>query len=488
VHDQRSDAVMAAGVRGLATYVPPGRLSVDEWRRHWPGVGGPGGVRSVSVAGYDEDIVTMGVEAVDAVLASTDAAIDDIDFLVVATCSSPYAEHSVATEVARAVGLPRSAALVDLAGSALGGVAALAAATDAVNSGRARNALVVASERRRGSLGTAVEALGSGSVAMLVSNNGSVAIDGTASWRHGVPTRWRPDGDGGLHHYDDTRYEVNGQVVPAISAVLGQLEVEAPFFSAFGPLDAKAVTTVARAVGAKGELGSTEVATLGDLGSAAPLFALAGCLSPWPPAGERGVCAAVEPGSGALAVALTVHTSTPVVARRPEPVAVGYVEYLQRSGVLTGPTPPEPIVPYAATPGAARDDVDGGLAGARCEACGSMFVPPRRVCLDCGGDRFTIEQAPRSGTVVTFNVQHVVAVHPEPAPVAVGVVRLTGEGGQRGGQVSAMFCDSDLGSLSVGAAVEMVYRRIGVDDGLVKYGWKARVATFDDNGPGGVHP
>ena len=91
-----------------------------------------------------------------------------------------------------------------------------------------------------------------------------------------------------------------------------------------------------------------------------------------------------------------------------------------------------------------------------------------------------MERAPRSGVVVTYNVQHVVAVHPEPAPVAVGVIRLTGEGGDRGGQVSAMFCDSDLGTLAVGTPIDLVYRRLGADDGLVKYGWKARVHVEGD--------
>jgi uncharacterized OB-fold protein len=72
-----------------------------------------------------------------------------------------------------------------------------------------------------------------------------------------------------------------------------------------------------------------------------------------------------------------------------------------------------------------------------------------------------------------------VAVHPEPSPVAVGVVRLKGENGVRGGKISAMFCDSPLDALSVGQAVELVYRRLGADDGLVKYGWKVRVVDSD---------
>jgi len=52
----------SAEVLALATYVPPGRLSVDEVRRHWASADAPG-VRTVAVAGFDEDAVTLAVEA-----------------------------------------------------------------------------------------------------------------------------------------------------------------------------------------------------------------------------------------------------------------------------------------------------------------------------------------------------------------------------------------------------------------------------------------
>ncbi len=469
-----------AGIQGIGTYVPPGRLPVSELRRHWPGVAGPGGVTSVSVAGFDEDVVTMGVEASDAVMAVTGIEAGDIDLLLMATCSSPYAEHSAAAEVARALGLAPTAGLVDLAGSVLGGVQAVIAAADAVRAGRVGRALVVVSDCRRGRPGTAVEALGAGSVALVVSRDAPAVIGATSSWRHGVPTRWRPDGANALHHYDDTRYELLGLVVPAVSAALDALDPR-PAFTAVGPLDPRSRSTVHRAVGLDGDGSAAEMAVIGDLGSAGPLFALAGHLSSG--SGETGACVAVEPGSGAAAFAVHATVAVPAVDRRPASANIDYIEYLQRAGVLEGPVPPAPIVPHAASPGAARDDAGGSLAGSRCVACGSLHVPPRRVCADCGGLDLALERAPREGRVVTFNVQHVVAVHPEPAPVAVGVVRLEGEGGERGGQVSAMFCDSDLGALVVGAPVELVYRRLGTEDGLVKYGWKARAVVVAGTRP-----
>jgi len=324
-----------------------------------------------------------------------------------------------------------------------------------------RRALVVAAERRRGAPGSAIEALGAGGVAVLVEANGAAPVTHHASARHGVPTRWRPDGGDVLRHYDDSRYELVGQLQPALEAALASLGLADLSFCALGPLDRRGLANLARGAGVKVPTGTDEVESVGDLGAAAPLLALAHCLDQAASDGGRGVVAALEPGSGAIALGIELAGSVPVVHRRPPAEAVG-------------PSSPDPIVPHAASPGAARDDAEGSLAGGRCLACGSLNTPPRPTCIDCGKSEFRIERAPRRGRVVTYNAQHIVAVAPEPAPVAVGVLRFEGEGGERGGQVSAMFCDTPLDELRVGLEVELVYRRLGVDDGLVKYGWKAR--------------
>lgn len=463
---------MRVGVEALGVYVPPGRLATAELRQFWPGVGTPGGVRSVSVAGFDEDIVTMGVEAAQLALDGLGGTVASIDLLAVATCSSPYVEHSAAAEIARGLGVPAGAALLDLAGSTLGGVSALQAAWDAVETGRASRALVIASERRRGAPGTAVEALGAGAVALLIGADAPSTLIGRASYRHGVPTRWRSENSPVLHAYDDTRYELVEQIQPSVAGVLAGLNGADSTLLALGPLDVRSRTTLLRLSKAANDEGAFDFSGTGDLGCAGPLVDLAEFVAT--NHDSLIACVGIEPGSGAAGLTLRTEGVVPVFRRSTRTVPVTYVEYLQRFGALEGPTPPSPIVPYAATPGAARSDIEGSLVGDRCEACGALNVPPRRFCVDCGGTRFTRQPLSREGTVVTFNVQHVVAISPEPSPVAVGVIRLKGEPATRAGQVSAMFCDSDLDELSIGQEAELVYRRIGIDDGLVKYGWKAR--------------
>lgn len=469
-----------AGISAIGSYVPPARLAVRALRANWPGVAAPGGVSTVSVPGFDEDAVTLGVEAADCALGAGGVEASSVELLAFATCSAPYLEHSPAVEVARALGLPRACEVVDLAGSTIGGVAALRLAHDAVAGGRVRRALVVAADQRRGAPGSAIEALGAGAAAAIVEADGPLRLLRFAAWRHGVPTRWRPDGDVSLRSFDDSRYELYEQVLPALEAALGEIALADPAFCALGPLDVRSLGALARSLKLACPTGTEEVAGVGDLGAAAALLALANCLSPAGGAGQgvapgsEGLVVALEPGSGALACAAELVAPVAVRHSRPPTAEVGYVEFLKRYRALAGPAGPEPIVPYASSPSAARDDLDGSLAGARCAACNSLNVPPREVCIDCGGGDLSIERAARRGRVVTWNEQHIVAVSPEPPPVSVGVLRLDGEGGERGGQVSAMFCDTPSERLASGLPVELVYRRLGLEDGVVKYGWKAR--------------
>ncbi|HEX2161516.1 MAG TPA: zinc ribbon domain-containing protein, partial [Thermoleophilaceae bacterium] len=215
-------------------------------------------------------------------------------------------------------------------------------------------------------------------------------------------------------------------------------------------------------------------AEAGDTGAAGSLLALA---SAWQGAerGDRCAALAYESGAGADALLVEATAPPPPTATQPARRPVGYVELLRRRDLLEPPPPPDPSAPYAATPAALRDApyVDD-LTGLECAVCGSLNFPARPTCIDCGSSELSPVPMPRTGRVVTHNEQFVVGVAPEPAPVSVGVVRLDGASGERGGQVSAMFVDGDA-AIEIGAPAELVHRRLGSERGLVKYGWKLRI-------------
>jgi hydroxymethylglutaryl-CoA synthase len=78
--------------------------------------------------------------------------------------------------------------------------------------------------------------------------------------------------------------------------------------------------------------------------------------------------------------------------------------------------------------------------------------------------------------VVTFNLQHVVGIAPEEAPVAICTALVDGEPPDRyGGKLAALVTDADVSQISIGTPVELVPRRGDVEEGLVKYGWKFRL-------------
>jgi len=125
--------------------VPLYRLDRAEIGRAWDIPAAPG---EKAVANYDEDSLTMAVEAArDCV---TGIHIATIDGLFFASTTSPYKDKQGAATIAMVLGMNRESLTMDFGGSLRCGTNALRAAADAVRSGSANNILVIASEMRLG--------------------------------------------------------------------------------------------------------------------------------------------------------------------------------------------------------------------------------------------------------------------------------------------------------------------------------------------------
>ncbi|HVF20062.1 MAG TPA: beta-ketoacyl-ACP synthase III [Mycobacteriales bacterium] len=103
------------------------------------------GIRERRIAGPDDSVVSMATYAAGKALASAGVDSDEVDLLLLATCSSPTPLPGGAAQVAHALGLASGAA--DLNAGCAGFCYALSVAADAVSSGNARHVVVVASER-----------------------------------------------------------------------------------------------------------------------------------------------------------------------------------------------------------------------------------------------------------------------------------------------------------------------------------------------------
>ena len=122
----------ATGIVATGAYIPKYRLPRSVIAAAWGGRS-LGGERSV--ANYDEDSVTMAVEAArDCLLGMDRSGIGGVYF---ASTTAPYQEKGCATLIATALDLPREVLTADFAHSLRSGTAALLAAGAAVTSGQA---------------------------------------------------------------------------------------------------------------------------------------------------------------------------------------------------------------------------------------------------------------------------------------------------------------------------------------------------------------
>src|SRR4030042_6690381 len=91
-----------AGIVAYGAYIPKYRLSRDLIARAW-GSGSPGGEKAV--ASFDEDTITMAVEAASDCLASSSTA--KVDGLFFASTTSPYKEKLCASLISTVLDLRR---------------------------------------------------------------------------------------------------------------------------------------------------------------------------------------------------------------------------------------------------------------------------------------------------------------------------------------------------------------------------------------------
>jgi 3-oxoacyl-[acyl-carrier-protein] synthase III len=112
----------------------------DEWIRSRVGI------ESRRIAGPDESVADMATAAGGKALAASGLSPDDIDLVIVATCSTILPMPSVAAITASRLGIAAPGAY-DLNAACAGFCYALATASDAVKSGSARNVLVIGAEK-----------------------------------------------------------------------------------------------------------------------------------------------------------------------------------------------------------------------------------------------------------------------------------------------------------------------------------------------------
>ncbi len=182
------------GIVGYGVYIPRYRLPGEEISRIWKGDPSPGPVKEKAVAGLDEDVITMSIEAARNALARSGISAESLRAVWVGSESHPYAVKPSGTVVAEAIGAPVNIQAGDWEFACKAGTEALVAAMGLVGSGMGAYALAIGMDTAQGKPGDALEyTAASGGAAFIIgpAREALVTIDAQYSFVTDTPDFWR---------------------------------------------------------------------------------------------------------------------------------------------------------------------------------------------------------------------------------------------------------------------------------------------------------
>jgi 3-oxoacyl-[acyl-carrier-protein] synthase III len=204
--------LVAVGHYQPARVVPNSELETmvetsDEWIQRRVGI------RERRWAGPDETVDTMAEQAARDVLrkAGTDA--EDVDLIIVATCSALDRSPNMASRVARRLGIiPQQPATIDINTACSGFPHAVAMAQHAIGAGASRTALVIGSEKL-----TDVTDFTDRTTCVLTADGAGAFLLTADPEEHISPVLWGSVPDLGeavrIEHADDSKFIQDGRAV-----------------------------------------------------------------------------------------------------------------------------------------------------------------------------------------------------------------------------------------------------------------------------------
>jgi 3-oxoacyl-[acyl-carrier-protein] synthase-3 len=182
-----------AGILGLGHYRPANVVTNDDLvargvdtNDEW--VKSRVGIAERRWADPDETVVDMAEQAASKALAASGVPVDQVDLVLVATCTMPTPIPAAAPNVANRLGIKAPGAY-DISSGCSGFVYGINVASSAVLTGQARNVLVIASERFSGWLDMTDR-----STCVILADGAGAAVIGPADETGLGPVVWGSDG------------------------------------------------------------------------------------------------------------------------------------------------------------------------------------------------------------------------------------------------------------------------------------------------------
>jgi hydroxymethylglutaryl-CoA synthase len=475
------------GISACGAYIPLRRLQratiykTNEWFA--PGLRGLSkGERAIAT--WDEDSITMAVEAARDCLGDIDR--NTLSAVTLASTTLPFADRLNAGIVKEALNLSDVVAAADHAGSQRAGTTAMIQALRSITPGTAGH-LVIAADLRKARPGSEAELqygdaaaavlLGDGDVIARLLNHHSVTVDFVDHFRHsGVDfdyvweSRWIRD-EGYTHILGG-----------ALKDALARFGVEgADIDRAIIPIAVRGVPeSIAKACGIRPQaIADTFTTNVGDTGTAHPLLMLAAVLEDAKP-GEK----ILVTGFGQGVDVLLFETTAAIASNGGRRGVKGHLDrarkdqnysrFLFHRGLLDmdrGMRAEADQKQPGTTLYRNRKTVLG-LIGGRCTRTGVVQFPKTDISVNTQertqGTQEDYPLAERHAKIVSYTADNL-SYSPDP-PVFYGAIDFEG-----GGRLVAEITDCDASNVEVGCEVRMVFRIKSVDElrHFTRYFWKA---------------
>lgn len=182
------------GITGYGAYVPRYRLPAREVARIWGGSDEGLPIIEKAVAGLDEDVITMSIEAARNALKRSGISPEDLRAVWVGSESHPYAVKPSGTVVAEAIGASTNISAGDWEFACKAGTEAMVAAMGMVGSGMGEYALAIGMDTAQGKPGDALEyTASSGGAAFIIGpeKDSLASIEAAYSFVSDTPDFWR---------------------------------------------------------------------------------------------------------------------------------------------------------------------------------------------------------------------------------------------------------------------------------------------------------
>ncbi len=473
------------GILSFGAYIPKRRLqrSAIYGANSWFA----GGLRGLAkgertIANWDEDAITMAVEAARDCLEGVDRT--SVQGVVLASTTHPFADRQNAGVVKEALTLPDTVSAQDCGGSLRAGTTALLQAL-----GSARTQLVAAADLRKAKVASEAELVqGDAAAALLVGQGNVIArLIGSRSVTTDFVDHYRSSGNSFDFAWEsrwirDEGYTklLGGAVRDALAAFGTSGEA---IDRAIIPIAVKGVAEgLAKRAGIRAEaVVDVLQANVGDSGAAHPLLMLVSALETAKP-GEKLLLVGFGQGADILLFETTAAiNSLPArkgvaghLACRQEDS--NYMRFLFHRGLIPLEKGLRSEVEQK-QPGTTlyrNRKAVLGLVGGRCTKTGTVQFPKSDVSVN-PNDRAQGTQedyclADKRARIITFTCD-ALTYNPDP-PTYYGTIDFDG-----GGRMVAEFAEVAADEVEVGAEMRMVFRIKGIDEArdFTKYFWKATV-------------